>query len=67
MVGQKIADVPEILKLFVQNYECKIFDIAYLPDEVISQFTSDFKIVARFFKSKRVGNAEKEAYCLTNK
>lgn len=57
-----IVDVPEVLRPFVQNYECKIFDIAYLPDEVISQFTSDFKIVARFFKSKRVGNAEKEAF-----
>lgn len=57
-----IVDVPEILKPFVKNYECKIFDIAYLPDEVISQFTSDFKIVAQFFKSKRVGNADKEAF-----
>ena len=32
-----------------------VFDIAFLEDEIIEQFTSDFKVVAKFFKNKRLG------------
>ena len=51
-----ITAIPEKFKSFVQNYEVKVFDIAFLKDEIIERFTSDFKLVAKFFKNKRLGN-----------
>ena len=33
----------------------EVFDIAFLEDDVIELFTSDFKLVAKFFKYKRLG------------
>ena len=51
-----ITDILEKFKPFVQNYEVKVFDIAFLKDEIIESFTSDFKLVAKFFKNKRLGN-----------
>lgn len=45
--------IPEELEEIVQDYEVKVYDIAYLEDEVINKFTSTFKHVAHFFKNKR--------------
>lgn len=39
---------------YVQKYQITVFDIAYLEDDVIEKFQSDFKPVARFFKDKRL-------------
>ena len=50
-----IMTIPNEFKSHVQNYEVKVFDIAFLEDEVIERFTSDFKLVAKFFKNKRLG------------
>lgn len=50
----EMFDIPEKLKPFVQNYQIRVFDIAFLDDEVIECFTSDFKAVAKFFKAKRL-------------
>lgn len=50
-----IMDIPNELKKYVSNYEIKVFDIAYLENDVINSFTSDFRAVARFFKNKRLG------------
>lgn len=36
----------------------EMFDIAFLDDEVIECFTSDFKAVAKFFKARRLGLTE---------
>lgn len=33
----------------------KVVDVAFLDDEVIERFTSDFKLVAKFFKGRRLG------------
>lgn len=33
-----------------------MFDVGFLEDNVIQHFTSDFKILAKFFKNKRLGN-----------
>ena len=49
-----IMSIPKEFKPFVQNYEVKVFDIAFLEDETIEKFKSDFKLVARFFKGKRL-------------
>lgn len=50
--------IPEKLKPFVQDYKVRVFDIAFLEDEAIERFTSDFKAVVRFFKKKRLGELE---------
>lgn len=58
-IGKKslleILDIPDKFISFVQDYKINVFDIAYLEDEVIASFTSDFKLVAKFFKNKRLG------------
>ncbi|MCR5104187.1 MAG: Rpn family recombination-promoting nuclease/putative transposase [Eubacterium sp.] len=46
-------DVPEILKPYVNDYKIFVYNIAFLTDEQIDMFTSDFKIVARYFKDRR--------------
>ncbi len=54
---KSLADITNVPKEFAphfQDYRVKVVDIAFLEDEVIERFTSDFKVVARFFKSKRL-------------
>lgn len=46
-------DLPEKLKPFVNDYKINVFNIAWLSDKTINLFQSDFKIVAKYFKSKR--------------
>ncbi len=46
-------DFPEILKPFVSDYQINVFNIAWLNDETISMFKSDFKFVAKYSQSKR--------------
>ena len=50
----EMLDIPKELKPFVQDYGIRVFDIAYLDDGVIDRFQSDFKVVAQFFKNKRL-------------
>ena len=51
----EITDVaPEFIPHF-QDYKVKVVDVAFLNDEVIERFTSDFKLVAKFFKGRRLG------------
>ncbi|MBO4533149.1 MAG: Rpn family recombination-promoting nuclease/putative transposase [Treponema sp.] len=47
-------DVPEELKPFINDYKINVFEIAWLDEETISKFKSDFKIVAEFFHAKRI-------------
>ena len=47
-------NIPKEFKAFVQDYKVRVFDIAFLEDHVIERFNSDFKIVAKFFKNKRL-------------
>ena len=54
----RIMNIPEEFKSYVQDYEVKVFDIAFLEDEVIERFTSDFKLVAKFFKNRRLGETD---------
>ena len=39
-------DVPEVFKPYVKDYAINLFEIAYLTEEKVKQFKSDFKIVA---------------------
>lgn len=42
-------------EIYVQDYKIHIVDVAFLEDEIIDKFQSDFKQVARFFKDRRLG------------
>ena len=50
-----MGDIPKELDPYFQDYRIHVFDIAFLTDEVIDSFQSDFKVVARFFKNRRLG------------
>ena len=45
--------VPERLKPYVKDYEINLFEIAYLTDEQVARFKSDFWIVADYFTQMR--------------
>ena len=40
-------------RLIVNDYKMEVFEIAWLTDEQLEMFKSDFKVVARFFVNKR--------------
>ncbi len=50
----EMMNLPEKLRQYVEDYKIRVYDIAFLSDNVIEQFTSDFKLVARFFKDRRL-------------
>jgi len=45
--------VPDELKPFVSDYKINIFEIAWLSDEQVAMFQSDFRIVADYFVQMR--------------
>ena len=45
--------IPDGLDDYVNDYKINLYQIAYLPDEQIQQFKSDFRVVAEFFSQKR--------------
>ena len=47
-------DVPEKLKPFVNDYKINVFNIAFLSPKSIAMFKSDFKIIAEYFRTKRL-------------
>ena len=55
---QEMFDIPVKLQKYVADYKIKVFDVAFLEDDVIESFTSDFKLVAKFFKLRRLGRME---------
>lgn len=46
--------VPEELKPFVNDYKINVFNIAWLSNKTIDMFQSDFKIVAKYFRTVRL-------------
>ena len=46
--------IPEKLKPFVNDYKINVFNIAFLSPKTISMFKSDFKIIAEYFRAKRL-------------
>lgn len=50
---KEIIEIPEYMDEYVNNVKVNVFEIAWLPEETISKFTSDFKVVAKFFSEKR--------------
>ena len=45
--------VPEAFRPYVNDYPIHLFEIAYLTDEQVRLFKSDFRIVAEYFTQKR--------------
>ena len=52
-------EVPEKLKPFVNDYKINVFNIAFLSPKTISMFKSDFKIIAEYFRAKRLNQKYK--------
>ena len=46
--------IPAELDAYVNDYKVHVIEVAWLEDEVINKFQSDFRIVANFFKQKRI-------------
>lgn len=46
-------NIPEKIKPYVNDYRMNLYEIAYLSDEQVQMFTSDFKIVADYFTQMR--------------
>ena len=51
----EMLQFPKEFKPYIENYKIRVYDIAFLSDNVIEKFSSDFKIIANFFKEKRLG------------
>ena len=48
-----LMDIPDGLESYVNDYQIHVFEIAWLTDEQINMFQSDFRVVARYFSEKR--------------
>lgn len=48
-----MLEIPAGLDEYVSDYQIKVFEVAWLSEEQISHFRSDFRIVANFFVNKR--------------
>ena len=46
-------DIPKALEPYVNDYHVNLFEIAWLPDETIAKFQSDFRFVADYFSQRR--------------
>lgn len=51
-----LEDVSEEIKPYLNDYKINLFQIAFLSDETVKKFKSDFGIVADFFVQKRKNN-----------
>ena len=49
-------NMPPELEPYVNDYKIHVIDVAWLPDETIAQFTSDFRFVAEYFNQMRKEN-----------
>ena len=50
---KSLMEIPTGLDEFVSDYQIKVFEVAWLSEEQIRRFRSDFRIVANFFVNKR--------------
>ena len=46
-------NIPKELDPYVNDYHVNLFEIAWLPDETIAMFQSDFRFVSDYFSQKR--------------
>ena len=45
--------IPEGMNQYINDYKINVFEVAWLTDEEICRFKSDFRVVANFFSQKR--------------
>lgn len=57
-----MMDLSEDFKKHVSDYKIDLCEVSFLEDEIINKFQSDFRVVARYFVSKRLGNAAETMY-----
>ena len=57
LLSEQIKVLPE-LKPFFHDYGINVFDMAWLSDEQINAFQSDFRLVAQYLKALRPGKIE---------
>ena len=50
---KECLDIPKDLEEYVNDYRIYVIEVAWLTDEQLKQFKSDFGIVAHFFVQKR--------------
>ena len=50
---KELMEIPRCLDTYVNDYQMHVFEVAWLTEEQISHFRSDFKVVANFFVQKR--------------
>ena len=48
-----LSEIPEKLKPYVNDYKVNLFEIAWLTDEQVARFHSDFQVVADYFVQMR--------------
>ena len=51
----EVLDIPDDIKKYVNDYKINLVEVAFLEDEQIEMFQSDFKIIADYFVQKRRG------------
>ena len=49
-----VLDIPKEFDKYINDYKVNVIEVAWLPDEVISKFKSDFRYVADYFAKKRI-------------
>ena len=49
-------NMPPELEPYVNDYKIHVIDVAWLPDETIAKFTSDFRFVAEYFSQMQKEN-----------
>ena len=48
-----VLEIPEGLEEFVNDYKIHVFEIAFLSEEKVNKFKSDFRLVAKYFTNVR--------------
>lgn len=52
---KEIIEIPKALDSFINDYRINVFELAWLSDEQINSFTSDFRYVAILLRRLRTG------------
>jgi hypothetical protein len=51
---KELLDIPNGLESYVNDYHINVIEVAWLSEDEINRFQSDFRIVANFFRNKRL-------------
>lgn len=50
------VDIPEEMKPYISDYKINVINVAWLDEETVKMFTSDFRLVADYFRQMRMNN-----------